>query len=225
MEVNFEILPHPRFSFLIHSVPSSNTQHGFQAVIVPPTVKPPEHFGLPNNTSSSKTLVFIQSCEPYNAFPKYNLARRETVCQLNLDEYLELLQYFANTHTSIKLKMMTDVKAISDNTEGINVTPYLQFFQSAILSYTHVLNKTCKLTTWIEQIALPETTHQSHQLYVRLKKDDHYFHIPDDALTELTLMPEAITFLQQFNLRVKSTLSTTSGSNSGKSPRKHTRKD
>lgn len=225
MDITFEVLPHPRFSYIMHSVAASNTQHGFQAVIVPPGAKTPDHFGLPVNTSSSKTAVFLQSCEPFNVIPKYNHARKEAFIQITMDDYLALLHYWANTHSDIRTQMMHQAKAISHSGEGITITPHLQFFNSVIISYTHVLNKSCKLNAWLEPVVNPETLATSYHIYVRLTKEDKRFYVPEDPMNLLVQEKESLEFLQRFHDQVMSSVSANTSSSSSKSPKKHARKE
>lgn len=195
--------PDPQ-SVLVHSVSSTDTVSGFQAVLVlHPKSSLPSHLGLPANSSSSSSsssspsssrleeTAFLMSSPANQPFLAYHHAPKALVMQVSVTEYLTLLNFWTNEWARIKSKLLHQAEMMRTGQDLIPISTTLAFYHHGFSHYSVHLSS--KLVLKAKSDSRLSSEDKSVRAWLELKtpgssKDwvTQVFSLPVEALTELT---------------------------------------
>ena len=133
-------------SVLVHALPSSFKEPGFQAVIIlHPNSSLPSHLGLvaPSSSSGSprfEETAFLMTVNKTQPFVMYSQASKSQVMQISITEYLTLLMFVGKEWSRLESKLANRAKAMKDGNEPITVTNHLSFYNDGCCLYRTCLS-------------------------------------------------------------------------------------
>ncbi len=127
-------------SVMVHSLPSSGTDAGFQAVIVlhPKSILPP-HLGLTAFTRLEETALLMTSL-PNEPFVMYHQASKGMILQISVTEYLTLLNFFVKEWPRLKSKLLTQTEKMRDGQDPVPLSQHLAFYSHGCCLYSIALS-------------------------------------------------------------------------------------
>ena len=137
-------------SLLVHSYSSSFTHQGLQAVLCfysNPIV--PSHIGLPS-LDNYEDKVFLQVASEDQPFLLQTHAVRGQSMQINVTEYLILLQFVQKDWTRLESKLRYQLKTMRQGTDPISITGHLVFYNNGSSHFKTSLSSRLVLKAWIE---------------------------------------------------------------------------
>ena len=122
---------------LVHSYPATPQEHGVQALIVcRPSETSSAIVGLPN--SSAGKLVYLQVSSRSQCFVSHDAA--PNACELPLDVYLSILQFFAEDFARLETKINMEIKSMRERNALVNIEPGLEFLGGGFCIFQHFFN-------------------------------------------------------------------------------------
>ena len=128
-------------SVLVHALPSSFKEPGFQAVIIlHPNSNIPPHLGLAASTTSPRSqrfeeTAFLMTVNKTQPFIMYSQASKSQVMQISITEYLTLLMFVGKEWSRLESKLASRAKAMKDGSEPITITNHLSFYNDGCCLY------------------------------------------------------------------------------------------
>lgn len=196
MECAVELQPVPGKCFLIHSINSSSSLHGFRALVVPPNIQVPPEYGVAAK-SVTNTYVYLQTANPFTLFSKFCDAEREQSLVLLKNDYIDLLNYWRETFPDLKTRLFKEAAVLKNYKDGVQLTQYLQFVGQGACCLTTDINSKLRLTAWIENTGL-DVPGSEICLYVKLIKDAKRFYLPAETFNELVSCQDTYRYLSNF---------------------------
>ena len=137
-------------SVLVHSFSSSFTFAGLQAVLCyHPLPILPSHLGLPP-LDSYEDKVFLQvAAEDQPCLLQTHAADGQTL-QINITEYLILLQFVAKEWPRLESKLESQLTAMKEGTDPVNITGHLVFYNHGSSFFKTNLSSRLLFKAWIE---------------------------------------------------------------------------
>jgi len=214
-EASFYNQPDP-YSVLVHAVPSSFTESGFQAVLVLHAKSEiPEHLGLPppppppsSSSSSNKgyeETAFLMSAPKTQPFVMYHQAPRALTLQITVMEYLTLLAFMGKEWPRVKSKLTHQLTTMKEGSEPISIAPHLSFYGHGSCHFQISLSHRLALKAKAESRSLRENEERmtAHHVkaWLELKSDASTGATPSNE--EFALPLEALAALVQDQRGVK----------------------
>ena len=137
-------------SVLVHACGSSSVEWGFQAIICfhsRPIL--PSHLGLPP-MSSYEDRVFLQVASENKPFIRQCEALSSQAMQINVTEYLILLQFVANEWSRLQSKLNSQLATMREGTDPVYITSHLLFYNHGSSHYRVSLSSRLVLKAWID---------------------------------------------------------------------------
>jgi hypothetical protein len=127
-------------SVLVHAMPSSFKDAGFQAVIIlHPKSSIPPHLGLVSGGTTGggrlEETAFLMTVNKTQPFIMYNQAAKSQVLQISIVEYLTLLLFVGKEYSRLESKLLSRAKAMRDGNEPVTVTGHLSFYNDGCCVY------------------------------------------------------------------------------------------
>ena len=196
MEVTVELRPLPGKCFVVHCINSSSSLQGFRAVIVPPELPVPAEYGIAGK-STTNTYVYLQTANPFCAFPKFSEAEREQSLILLQSDYVELITFWRDSFQQLKTALFKEAGILKNPQEAIKLTGYFFFVGQGVCFASADLNSKLRLTAWIENTGL---NYPGAELcmYVKLVKEGKRFTLPVEAFNELLSCADTNRCLQNY---------------------------
>jgi len=137
-------------SVLVHSCPSSFKQAGIQAVLCFHS-KPilPDHLGLPPMNNYEDTVFLQTSAEDQPFILQTDVASGQWM-QINITEYLILLQYIEKEWIRLSLKLDHQLKAMREGTEPLYISGRLAFYNHGSSNFRTNLSSRLVFKAWID---------------------------------------------------------------------------
>lgn len=180
-------------SVLVHSQSSSFTHPGFQAILCfhsQPLL--PAHLGLPK-LDNYDNKVFLQVAYEDQPFILQSLVAPGQWMQINITEYLILLQFINKEWTRLSSKLNYQLKTMREGAEPIFISGRLMFYNHGSSYFKTNLSSRLVLKAWIES----GDTKGSINCCLE-KKVDHC-----DAVELMTLPMESLHTLSQDTVGIK----------------------
>ena len=137
-------------SVLVHSFSSSFTFAGLQAVLCyHPLPILPSHLGLPL-LDSYEDKVFLQVAAEDQPFLLQTHAADGQTLQINITEYLILLQFVAKEWPRLESKLESQLTAMKEGTDPVNITGHLVFYNHGSSFFKTHLSSRLLFKAWIE---------------------------------------------------------------------------
>lgn len=137
-------------SLLVHSYSSSFTHAGLQAIVCfHPVPILPSHLGLPR-LDSYEDKVFLQVAAEDQPFLLQSAAAHGQTLQINVTEYLILLQFVANEWTRLESKLKHQKQSMQEGTDPINITGHLVFYNHGSSFFKTNLSSRLIFKAWID---------------------------------------------------------------------------
>ena len=137
-------------SVLVHSFSSSFTFAGLQAVLCyHPLPILPSHLGLPL-LDSYEDKVFLQVAAEDQPFLLQTHAADGQTLQINITEYLILLQFVAKEWPRLESKLESQLTAMKEGTDPVNITGHLVFYNHGSSFFKTQLSSRLLFKAWIE---------------------------------------------------------------------------
>ena len=137
-------------SVLVHSFSSSFTFAGLQAVLCyHPLPILPSHLGLPP-LDSYEDKVFLQVAAEDQPFLLQTHAADGQTLQINITEYLILLQFVAKEWPRLESKLESQLTAMKEGTDPVNITGHLVFYNHGSSFFKTQLCSRLLFKAWIE---------------------------------------------------------------------------
>ncbi len=140
--------PDPK-SLLVHSYSSSYTFPGFQAVLCfhsNPVL--PSHLGLPS-MDNYEDKVFLQVADNDQPFLLQTNAPQGQAMQINITEYLILLQFVQKEWPRLESKLQHQLVAMHEGTDPIYISGHLVFYNHGLSYFKTSLSSRLVLKAWI----------------------------------------------------------------------------
>ena len=135
---------------LVHSFSSSFTFAGLQAVLCyHPLPILPSHLGLPL-LDSYEDKVFLQVAAEDQPFLLQTHAADGQTLQINITEYLILLQFVAKEWPRLESKLESQLTAMKEGTDPVNITGHLVFYNHGSSFFKTQLSSRLLFKAWIE---------------------------------------------------------------------------
>lgn len=120
-------------SVLVHSVASSDTQSGLQALVVlHPKTSVPAHLGIRGATEETAHLMVSPKNQP---FLSYCDAPKAAVMAVSVPEYLTLLSFWSAEWPRLKSKLLHQAEVMREGLDPVTITSRLSFFSHGISNY------------------------------------------------------------------------------------------
>ena len=146
-------------SVLVHSFSSSFTFAGLQAVLCfHPVPILPSHLGLPP-LDSYEDKVFLQVAAEDQPFLLQTHATEGQTLQINITEYLILLQFAAKEWPRLESKLESQLAAMKEGTDPVNITGHLVFYNHGSSLFRTNLSSRLLFKAWIESHQEQKTVH------------------------------------------------------------------
>lgn len=117
------------YSVLVHALPSSFNEAGFQAVVVlHPKSTIPQDFGIPSTAKGHEETAFLMTAPKTQPFVLYHQAPRALVMQISVTEYLTLLTFLGKEWPRVQSKLTHQMKTMKEGSEPISIAPHLSFY-------------------------------------------------------------------------------------------------
>ena len=137
-------------SVLVHSYSSSFTFAGLQAVLCfHPQPILPSHLGLPN-LETYEDKVFLQAATQDQPFLLQTHAANGQSLQINITEYLILLQFVAKEWPRLESKLDCQLTSMKEGTDPINITGHLVFYNHGSSFFRTNLSSRLIFKAWID---------------------------------------------------------------------------
>ena len=137
-------------SVLVHSYSSSFTFAGLQAVLCfHPQPILPSHLGLPH-LETYEDKVFLQAATQDQPFLLQTHAANGQSLQINITEYLILLQFVAKEWPRLESKLDCQLTAMQEGTDPINITGHLVFYNHGSSFFRTNLSSRLIFKAWID---------------------------------------------------------------------------
>ena len=137
-------------SLLAHSYSSSFTHPGLQAILCfysNPII--PSHLGLPH-LDNYEDKVFLQVASEDQPFLLQTHAAHGQSMQINVTEYLILLQFVQKEWSRLESKLRYQLKTMRQGTDPISITGHLVFYNNGSSHFKTSLSSRLGLKAWIE---------------------------------------------------------------------------
>jgi hypothetical protein len=137
-------------SLLMHSLASSYTQPGFQAILCfysKPIV--PCHLGLPP-LDNYEDKVFLQVASESQPFLLHTQVAHGQSMQINVTEYLILLQFIQKEWSRLESKLQYQLTTMRQGTDPIHITARLVFYNNGSSIFKTNLSSRLVFKAWIE---------------------------------------------------------------------------
>ena len=137
-------------SVLVHSYSSSFTFAGLQAVLCfHPQPILPSHLGLPH-LETYEDKVFLQAATQDQPFLLQTHAANGQSLQINITEYLILLQFVAKEWPRLESKLDCQLTSMKEGTDPINITGHLVFYNHGSSFFRTNLSSRLIFKAWID---------------------------------------------------------------------------
>lgn len=146
-------------SVLVHSCSSSFSQAGFQAIVCfhsQPFL--PSHLGLPKMNNYQDT-VFLQVADEDQPFILQSQVAPGQWMQINITEYLILLQFVQKEWPRLSGKLNCQLKAMREGNEPVFISGRLTFYNHGSSYFKTNLSSRLVFKAWIESGDVKGTIH------------------------------------------------------------------
>ena len=137
-------------SLLAHSYSSSFTHPGLQAILCfysNPII--PSHLGLPH-LDNYEDKVFLQVASEDQPFLLQTHAAHGQSMQINVTEYLILLQFVAQEFPRLESKLKSQLMDMHEGTNPINITGHLIFYNHGSSYFKTNISSRLVFKAWIQ---------------------------------------------------------------------------
>jgi len=129
------------YAILVHALPSSFTEAGFQAVLVlHPKSDIPPHLGLPTSSRGHEETAFLMNAPKNQPFVMYHQAPRALVMQISALEYLTLLAFIDKEWPRVKSKLSSQLTTMKEGSEPVILASHLSFYGHGSCHYRILLS-------------------------------------------------------------------------------------
>ena len=137
-------------SVLVHSYSSSFTSAGIQAIVCFfPLPILPAHLGLPL-LDNYEDKVFVQVSAEDQPFLVYSHVPHGQTMQINVTEYLILLQFVAQEFPRLESKLKSQLMDMQEGTNPINITGHLIFYNHGSSYFKTNISSRLVFKAWIQ---------------------------------------------------------------------------
>ena len=180
-------------SVLVHSFSSSFTFAGLQAVLCfHPLPILPSHLGLPP-LDSYEDRVFLQAAAQDQPFLLQTQAADGHTLQINITEYLILLQFVAKEWPRLESKLDCQLTAMQEGTDPINITGHLVFYNHGSSFFRTNVSSRLIFKAWID------SSQEKNTIQACLEKKLDY----SDGVEQMPLPMNSLLAMAQDALGIK----------------------
>ena len=180
-------------SVLVHAFSSSFTFAGLQAILCfHPAPILPSHLGLPQ-LDSYEDKVFLQVAAEDQPFLLQSAVANGKAMQINITEYLILLQFVAKEWSRLESKLEYQLTAMKEGTDPINITGHLVFYNHGSSYFKTNLSSRLVFKAWID------SSQDQKIIYACLEKKSDF----SDGLEQMFLPMNSLLTMAQDTVGVK----------------------
>lgn len=180
-------------SVLVHAYSSSFTHAGLQAVLCfYPAPILPSHLGLPQ-LDSYEDKVFLQVAAEDQPFLHQSSVAPGKALQINITEYLILLQFVAKEWSRLESKLEYQLTAMHEGTDPINITGHLVFYNHGSSFFKTNLSSRLLFKAWID------SSHEKKVVNACLEKKSDF----SDGTEQMSLPMNSLLTMAQDTMGVK----------------------
>ena len=180
-------------SVLVHAYSSSFTHAGLQAILCfHPAPILPSHLGLPQ-LDSYEDKVFLQMAAEDQLFLLQSVVAQGKALQINVMEYLILLQFVAKEWPRLESKLDSQLTAMHEGTDPINITGHLVFYNHGSSFFKTNISSRLLFKAWID------SSHDKKIVFACLEKKSDLF----DGMEQMSLPMSSLLTMAQDTAGVK----------------------